>query len=59
MSEMENTADHLIVIGRGKLIADWPVAEFTADGTALATTVKTPVDILPRLKAGIPAAHFR
>jgi len=25
------------VIGRGKLIADWPVAEFTADGTALAT----------------------
>ena len=47
------------MIGRGKLIADWPVAEFTADGTALATTVKTPVDILPRLKAGIPAAHFR
>jgi ABC-2 type transport system ATP-binding protein len=42
MSEMENTADHLIVIGRGKLIADCPVAEFTADGTAQAATVKTP-----------------
>jgi ABC-2 type transport system ATP-binding protein len=28
MSEMENTADHLLVIGRGRLIADCPVAEF-------------------------------
>jgi ABC-2 type transport system ATP-binding protein len=43
MSEMENTADHLIVIGRGKLIADCPMAEFTADGGAEKTTVvKTP-----------------
>jgi hypothetical protein len=30
MSEMENTADHLIVIGRGKLIAGCPMAEFIA-----------------------------
>src|SRR5207249_6597850 len=29
MSEMENTADHLIVIGRGKLIADTNLEEFT------------------------------
>jgi len=29
MSEMELTADHLIVIGRGRLIADVSVAEFT------------------------------
>jgi len=36
MSEMENTADHLIVIGRGKLIADCPIAEFTADGVVTA-----------------------
>jgi ABC-2 type transport system ATP-binding protein len=43
MSEMENTADHLIVIGRGQLIADCPMAEFTADGSAQqATVVKTP-----------------
>jgi len=40
MSEMENTADHLVVIGRGKLVADCPMAEFT--GTARATVVKTP-----------------
>src|ERR1700729_1527229 len=30
MAEMENTADHLIVIGRGKLIADCSMAEFIA-----------------------------
>jgi ABC-2 type transport system ATP-binding protein len=43
MSEMENTADHLIVIGRGRLIADCPMAEFTASGGARKTTVvKTP-----------------
>jgi ABC-2 type transport system ATP-binding protein len=29
MSEMEQTADHVLVIGRGKLIADMPVAEIT------------------------------
>ena len=42
MSEMENTADHLIVIGRGKLIADCPMAEFTASGGGDTTVVKTP-----------------
>jgi ABC-2 type transport system ATP-binding protein len=32
------------VIGRGKLIADCQVAEFTGDGTTQAATVKTPDD---------------
>jgi ABC-2 type transport system ATP-binding protein len=41
MSEMENTADHLIVIGRGKLIADCPIAEFVAGGSAAAAVVRT------------------
>ena len=27
MSELEDTADHLLVIGRGRLLADAPVAE--------------------------------
>ena len=53
MSEMENTADHLIVIGRGKLIADCPMAEFIADATAQAAVVKTPDD---QLLAGVVAA---
>ncbi|MBE3010556.1 ATP-binding cassette domain-containing protein [Microbispora sp. NEAU-D428] len=30
MSEMELTADHLVVIGRGRLIADTPMRELTA-----------------------------
>ena len=32
MSEMEETADHIIVIGRGRLIADTSLAEFTQHG---------------------------
>jgi ABC-2 type transport system ATP-binding protein len=42
MSEMENTADHLIVIGRGRLIADCGMTEFIARGTGLAVLVRTP-----------------
>jgi ABC-2 type transport system ATP-binding protein len=29
MNEMEETAEHVVVIGRGKLIADMPIAELT------------------------------
>src|SRR5690606_12059939 len=29
MSEMEQTADHVLVIGRGRLVADLSMAEFT------------------------------
>jgi ABC-2 type transport system ATP-binding protein len=42
MSEMENTADHLIVIGRGKLIADQPLAEFTRGAAAGRVHVRSP-----------------
>ncbi|WP_329256020.1 ABC transporter ATP-binding protein [Actinoallomurus sp. NBC_01490] len=42
MSEMEHTADHLIVIGRGELIADESLAEFAARGTPQSVTVRTP-----------------
>jgi ABC-2 type transport system ATP-binding protein len=42
MSEMENTADHLIVIGRGRLIADCTVAEFIARNSATSVRVRTP-----------------
>src|SRR6516162_11289137 len=42
MSEMENTADHLLVIGRGKLIADCTVAEFIARSAVQAVRVRTP-----------------
>jgi ABC-2 type transport system ATP-binding protein len=42
MSEMENTADHLIVIGRGRLIADCGVAEFIERNSVRAVRVRTP-----------------
>lgn len=42
MSEMEHTADHLIVIGRGKLIADCSMAEFIARSSGAAVRVRTP-----------------
>ncbi|WP_346152115.1 ATP-binding cassette domain-containing protein [Nonomuraea recticatena] len=42
MSEMENTADRLVVIGRGRLIADQSLAEFAARGTRAGVAVRTP-----------------
>src|SRR5450432_3082259 len=42
MSEMENTADHLLVIGRGRLIADCTVAEFIAQSSGQTVRVATP-----------------
>jgi ABC-2 type transport system ATP-binding protein len=42
MSEMQNTADHLIVIGRGQLISDCTVAEFIAGNSAQSVRVSTP-----------------
>jgi ABC-2 type transport system ATP-binding protein len=35
MSEMEHTADHLIVIGRGRLLADTAMADLTAGHASL------------------------
>jgi ABC-2 type transport system ATP-binding protein len=42
MAEMENTADHLIVIGRGKLIADCSMTEFIARSSGASVRVRTP-----------------
>jgi ABC-2 type transport system ATP-binding protein len=42
MSEMENTAEHLIVIGRGRMIADCTVQEFIERNSQLAVRVRTP-----------------
>ena len=49
MSEMEYTADHLLVIGRGRLIADCAMAEFIARGSGQTVLVRTPqTDALAR-----------
>ncbi|HEY2504955.1 MAG TPA: ATP-binding cassette domain-containing protein [Streptosporangiaceae bacterium] len=42
MSEMENTADHLLVIGRGKMIADCTVDEFITANSQRTVRVRTP-----------------
>jgi ABC-2 type transport system ATP-binding protein len=42
MSEMALTADHLIVIGRGKLIADTSVADFVAGASKQLVHVRSP-----------------
>jgi ABC-2 type transport system ATP-binding protein len=42
MSEMALTAEHLIVIGRGKLIADTSVADFVAGASKKLVHVRTP-----------------
>ena len=43
LAEMAQTADHLIVIGRGKLVADTSVHDFIKGNSAV-TTVVRPVD---------------
>ena len=53
MSEMENTADHLLVIGRGQLIADCTIEEFIATNSPQTVRVRTPQpDLLAKLVAG-------
>ena len=42
MSEMAQTADHIIVLGRGRVIADASVSSILAMATGTAVTVRTP-----------------
>jgi ABC-2 type transport system ATP-binding protein len=59
MSEMENTADHLLVIGRGKLIADCTVAEFIAANSQQTVRVRTPQPDLMTKLVGAAGAVVR
>ncbi|MFD0402321.1 ABC transporter ATP-binding protein [Kitasatospora sp. NPDC059811] len=42
MAEMEHTADRLVVIGRGRLIADESLAEFSARNAVTSVAVRAP-----------------
>ncbi|MFI7211393.1 ATP-binding cassette domain-containing protein [Micromonospora maritima] len=42
MSEMAQTADHLIVVGRGRLLADVSLAEFTRRASRTTVRVRSP-----------------
>ncbi|GAB2707063.1 ABC transporter ATP-binding protein [Kitasatospora kifunensis] len=60
MSEMALTAEHLVVIGRGRLLADLPMAEFIRRNSRSAVRLRTPhpeqlLDALAR--QSIPVEH--
>jgi ABC-2 type transport system ATP-binding protein len=55
MSEMEDTADHLVILGRGRLLADVPMAELL--GRHSAVRVRSPE--APRLAAALRQAGGR
>lgn len=42
MSELELVADHLLVIGRGRILADMPIAEFIANASVGTVVVASP-----------------
>src|SRR5690606_24276538 len=52
MSEMEETADHVVVIGRGRLIADASISEFTQRSSSNHVRVVSPrgADLAPLLE---------
>jgi ABC-2 type transport system ATP-binding protein len=53
---MENTADHLIVIGRGSLLADCTMEEFIARSSGQTVRVRTPQpDLLAKAVSGVAA----
>jgi ABC-2 type transport system ATP-binding protein len=57
MSEMAMTADHLIVIGRGRLLADTSTSDFINSNSQSLVRVRSPqADQLSRLLAGRGAA---
>ncbi|TVR68884.1 MAG: ATP-binding cassette domain-containing protein [Sphaerobacteraceae bacterium] len=53
MSEMEQTADHVLVVGRGQLIADLPMSEFTQRSALTHVRVVSPdaARLTPHLEA--------
>ena len=52
MSEMEETAEHIVVIGRGQLIADANIEDFTRNSTSSHVRVVSPrsSDLVPLLR---------
>ncbi|WP_354642357.1 ABC transporter ATP-binding protein [Kitasatospora camelliae] len=57
MSEMALTADHLVVIGLGRLLADLPMSEFIKQNSRSAVRVRTPH--VEQLKDALAGAGLR
>lgn len=56
MSEMQLTADQLVVIGRGRLITDTPMRELIAGGSSVSVVCPDPAG-LAALEARLPGAR--
>ncbi|MCW2715318.1 MAG: ATP-binding cassette protein [Frankiales bacterium] len=60
MSEMAVTAEHVLVLGRGRLLADLPMSELLAQAASDVVLVRTPgADELGKALAGIGATVSR
>jgi ABC-2 type transport system ATP-binding protein len=59
MSEMAQTATRLIVVGRGRLIADATVEEFVAHASGSSVTVRIPVHGLTLQQASLEQAFMQ
>lgn len=58
LAEMAQTADHLIVIGRGKLVADTSVADFIKANSGVVTVVRAAdISALEAALAGVACAR--
>lgn len=51
LSEMQQTADRLVVIGRGRMIGEYSMDEFLADGTAVEVETTAPARLADALLA--------
>ena len=58
LSEMELMAEHLVVIAKGKLIADEPMTSFVARGTGNDVLVRTAVESITTLNNALSASGF-
>ena len=59
MSEMALTADHIIVLGRGQVLADAPVQEFISGSGQSSVRVRTPrPDLLAAALPGTPGTQL-
>ena len=59
LSEMELMAEHLVVIAKGKLIADEPIASFVARGSGNDVLVRTNAESLATLQSALNEAGLR
>ncbi|GAA3235293.1 ABC transporter ATP-binding protein [Actinocorallia longicatena] len=55
MSEMESTADHLVVVGRGRLIADLPIRELIAAASGAHVVVRVAAEHRPAMISALSA----